>query len=559
MKLRKVLAAALLGLLVFAGYAMAVPAENALSPQPDESVYVVLKLNNIGNFLRWVLSQENIDVFMPLILAHEDSNEIMGAIEMARAVIDKTPLESIALTAGATKTGMPFMQAAFTVNSSLASTVRKIASGSADAKDIAKLILGEGNPFAALAESMIKVEHDGDKYIIDNELVLKTEGDLLLLSISPEEINSSLEALKDSKARLFAKTPRKFDTEDFVFVHVDPQTANALDDSDEVDNLKLEKYFSKPLNVEFAFKRVPDKFFMSWGLNLKEAMKTEYIDKYFNPSALVAAKGGHINLDSAGGSKSPLIALGGVFNVSGLNETKETRALWAEVVKQVKRFKITEEELFNVLNGPISFIINDSINMQGIRIPALFFSAAGVNGAAGKIFEKLSQSAHFSKLQDNMLQVDSSLSPVPCIITNNNGALGISMAENSNLADKPQPAGALADVMNRDAISAMVIDFTGIQSWINDNKVFNVVIPMANVFGPKYKKIAEQVRDVLNAKFSVTSFAMWAESPEVIHSEFAIENINAQDGLFAQIVKIVREYMTPAKTDNNSEEKPEAK
>ncbi len=553
MKLRKVLAAAVLGLFVFAGCAMAVPTENALSPQPEDSVYMVLKLNNTGNFLRWAFSQENIDVFMPLVLANESSNEIMGFIETARAIIDKTPLESLALTAGMTKTGMPFVQAAFTVNSSVGATLRKISAGSADAKDIAKLLLGDESPFSALAESMIKVEHDGDKYVIDNTLVLKAEGDVLLVSISPEEINNSLEALRKPEARLFTKRPRKFDTEDFVLFHVDPEALKALDQEKELAKLELEKHLKSPMRVELAFTRFPNRFLMGIGVNLREALKQEYLDKYFRPEGLIAAKGGYIDLVNAGGSKSPLIAFGGLFNVAGMNETKELRELWALMVKQAKRFKITEEELFNALNGSFSFVVNDSINVEGIKIPAIFFSATGVQGAAEKIFDKLAQVQQvFSKQQDKLLQVDTSVSPVPCYIANNKDTLAVSMAEAATLADRPQPTGALADVMNRDAISAMVIDFAGIQSWINDNGVFAMVTPMANVFG--YGKIAEQVRDVLNAKFSVPSLAVWAVSPEEVYWDFAIEDVNPSEGLFSKLVKIYREYA--ASSDKKVESAP---
>ena len=540
MKLRKVLAAAILGLFVFAGCAMAVPTENALSPQPEDSVYMVLKLNNTGNFLRWIFSQENIDVFMPLILANESSNEIMGFLETARAIIDKTPLESLALTAGMTKTGMPFVQAAFTVNSSVGATLRKISAGSADAKDIAKLLLGDESPFAALAESMIKVERDGDKYVIDNTLVLKAEGDVLLLSTSPEEVNNSLEALKTPEARLFTKRPRKFDTEDFILFHVDPSAVKALDEEQELAKLELEKHLKSPIRAELAFTRTPNRFLMGIGLNLREALQQKYLDKYFRPEALVATKGGYIDLVNAGGSKSPLIAFGGLFNVEGMGETKELRELWAEMVKQAKRFKISEEELYNALNGSFSFIVNDVINIEGVKIPAIFFSATGVQGAAEKIFDKISQLQYFSKQQEKLLQVDSSISPVPCYIANNKDTLAVSMAEAATLAERPQPTGALADVMNRDAISALVIDFAGIQSWINDNGVFAMVMPMANVFG--YKKVAEQVRDVLNAKFSVPSLAMWAASPEEIYWDFAIEDINPNDGIFVRLIKIYREY-----------------
>ncbi|MBQ3447596.1 MAG: hypothetical protein IJG37_08140, partial [Synergistaceae bacterium] len=112
--------------------------ENALVSRAEDSVYGVLRLEDTGAFLRWLVSEENIDIFMPLILKSKHSSDIMGAVEFIRAFAEKTPIKSAAVIIGTEdpdKKRPPFFQMAFTVDSSMAGTVRKIADGTAEDTD----------------------------------------------------------------------------------------------------------------------------------------------------------------------------------------------------------------------------------------------------------------------------------------------------------------------------------------------------------------------------------------------------------------------------------------
>ena len=66
MKFKKVFCAAVLVLTLLASSVFAAP-QDALSLRPDNSFYIAIGLSDAGNLSRWVLSQENIDAFMPFI------------------------------------------------------------------------------------------------------------------------------------------------------------------------------------------------------------------------------------------------------------------------------------------------------------------------------------------------------------------------------------------------------------------------------------------------------------------------------------------------------------
>ena len=208
---------------------------------------------------------------------------------------------------------------------------------------------------------------------------------------------------------------------------------------------------------------------------------------------------------------------------------------------------ITEEEILSLITGPFSFIVNDSINIESFKIPALYMSFAGQEGAAAKIFEKLSASKFFSRIQEKVLQLDSSISPVSFLVVNNEGCINFNFADLTSLNDKPQPSEKFAELMNQTGISALWIDFEGIQKWIADNNVMAILAPMAKMFG--YGKVAEDVSSILSAKFSVPSFAIWCESEEMVHFIFNIADVAPEDGVLVRVIKICKDYMpkTPAK------------
>lgn len=518
--------------------------ENALISRPEDSVYGLLRLDDTGAFLRWLASEENINLLMPLILKSEDSSDIMAGIEFFRAFATKTPIKSAAIIIGGydpdTKKP-PFFQMAFTVDSSMAGTVKKIADGTAEDTDFAKIILGNDNPITAIAQTMIKADKLNDgSYRVDNEIFLKAEGDMLVLAMNADELNASLGALKFAENRLFNTLTRKFTDKDFALIHVDYKTLDKMDTDknfDDADELVTE-LFDKPINFEFAFDSKPDKFVLSFGMNFIEAVKKEYADKMTEPVKPV--KGSYLTL---GGKNSPLFALGAVLNLSSLKDNKETKDAWKEIVRQARvRFSISEDEIASFFNGPFSFTVNDSVTYEGVKIPALYISQTGMKDSARKIFARLTKSPHFQKVQDGVLQLDTSISPVSCLVQDKGSALGINFAELANLNTKPAAKPALQSLVDAEGIVALWLDFDEIRSWIMDdeNGVMAMAIPMAKVFG--YGEIAEAVNDILTAEFSVPSFSFRAENVETFRFEFANVKINPENGIIAKAIKIYQKF-----------------
>ena len=520
--------------------------ENSLIPRQDESVYAVLRLDDTGVFLRWLLSEDNISLFMPLILRSKDSSDIIGVLEFVRAFAEKTPLKSAAVIIGAYNPDTkkpPFFQAAFTADSSVSSSVKRIADGNAEDSDFAKIILGNDNPITAIAQTMIKAEKlNGNIYRVDNELFIKAEGDVILACMSEEELNAAVNALKDSQAGLFGHVKRKFTDKDFAYIHADYKTLDALDDEDSLKEAdKLAEYFDKPLKFEMGFTSRPDKFTMSVTLNLIEALKKEYSAKTAESNReSVPVKGSNMVL---AGTKSPLAALSGYLRISALKDTEEGAGLWKEIVRQLRvRFGISEDDFSSFFNGAFSLTVNDTVTYEGMKIPALYISQTGAKGAAGKIFSLLTKSPHFKKAQEGILQLDPSISPVSCLVQDKGETLGINFAELSSLSAKPELKPALQDLMNESGIAAFWIDFAAIRDWLMDdeNGVFAMVLPMAKILG--YSEIAEAVMDVLKAEFSVPSFSFRAEDAETFRFEFANTKIDPKNGLFAKLVNIYQKF-----------------
>ena len=147
-----------------------------------------------------------------------------------------------------------------------------------------------------------------------------------------------------------------------------------------------------------------------------------------------------------------------------------------------------------------------------------------------------------------MLQIDSSLSPVACLIQDKGETLGISFAELANISKTPELTSSLQDLMNREAISAFWIDFAGLQDWIKESGVLFMLEPFAKFMG--YGEIFDAVKDVITAKLSVPSFSICCESLETFRTEFNIVEVDAKDGLMSKVIKIARKYLTVDKKED---------
>ena len=554
MRMKKLAALTVLCMMLFAGTAWAFQPEDALSSQYEDSVYFVLRLENTSRLLRWIFSNDNMKLFMPLVLKGKSELEITAASEFISAVAAMTPLRASAVVVGISKRDIktmtpPLVQFAFKVNPEVGDIVKKIAAGNAEAIDVATLFIGS-RIAATFAETMVKVEREKDNiYRINNDIFMTAYDDLVIFGSSVENVRLSLKALGDEKTRLFASKSRRFTEKDYALMHVDFSTAAALDDSKELKELEVRKYFDKPMEIEFAFRRLADKFLMSSSINFLEMLKKEYADKFRKQfDKLKAAKGGNIDLVNTGNSTPPLFALGGNFDFAAMKENDALKPVLDSALRNLRvRFGISEQEAARLFTGSFSAVVNGTVTFESFRIPAIYLSQTGQDGAAGKVFSRLANSQHFSKVQDGILQLDSSLSPISCLAADRGETLGLFFAELSSLEDKPALKPGLADLMSREAISAMWIDFAELQSWLNDeaNGVFAAIGPLMTFGG--YGQYFKALREVLSAELSVPSVSLWSESAEVFHTEFAVKNIDVNNGLFAKIIKLYQELKSSGK------------
>ena len=554
MRMKKFAALLILGVMLLAGAAWSAQPEDALSTQYEDSVYLVLRLEDTSRLLKWIFSTDNMKLFMPLALKGKSELEVAAASEFISALVSMTPLRSSALVIGMSKRDIksmtPMMQFAFKVNPEVSDIVQKIADGKAEALDVATLFIGS-RIAAAFAETMIKVEHETDNiYRVNNDLFMTAYDDMVIFGSSVNNVRLSVKALGDEKSRLFTGKPRKFSEKDYAFIHVDYGTALALnDDSKDLEAVDPRKYFDKPLEFELAFNRQPEKFSMSSAINLTAALKKEYAEKFQRQfGTLKAVKGGNIDLTSAGSSTYPLIALGGNMNFEAMNENDILKPIMSSILRNLRvRFSISEAEAINLLTGPFSTIVNGTVTFEGFKIPSVYMTQTGREGAAGKVFTKLTKSPHFSKVHDGILQLDSSLSPISCLAVDKGETLGLYFAELASLKDTPAVKPGLSELMEHESISSIWIDFGEIQNWLNDdeNGVLGALGTLMTFGG--YGQYFKMIREILTADLSVPNVSLWSESPEVCHTEFAVKKIDVNNGLFAKVIKLVQELQTAGK------------
>ncbi len=274
-------------------------------------------------------------------------------------------------------------------------------------------------------------------------------------------------------------------------------------------------------------------------VNYLEAMTKKYKEKWQN---IKAVKGGYIDLRNSGGSSVPIFALGSFLDLSRAYDIPEVKQYLDEALEQLKKhLGIAKEDVLALFSGPFSLVVNGSVMFESFKIPAVYISQTGSKGAATKIYDTITKSSHFHKVHDRISQLDSSLSPVSCIIGNAGNTLGVAFAELSSFADRPGREGKFGSLLNKESISSLWIDFAGIQSWLNDdsNGVFAALQPIASLLG--YGKLLDAVRDVLNADFSVTSMAVTAPDIETVYFEFALKDVKAENGFFAKLIKLYME------------------
>ncbi|MDR3264479.1 MAG: hypothetical protein LBT15_00565, partial [Synergistaceae bacterium] len=231
---------------LFPSAARAEDPRNALSVRPDRAIYLSVRMDDLGGMLRNIFSSENADMIASVLPPHEAQG-----FQLIASVVAQLPVKSIALTTGMTADETPFLQMAASMPPEQRPKLDRIAAGKANATDVVTLLLGDGGLLLASGVSpKLRTGETGPYYTIEGEVALSARDDLLLMALSPKDLQDSLDALADAKKRLALK--RRFDSPDYYFLHVDMSTIEALTDkSANTEEMKILKgVFRAPLEVE---------------------------------------------------------------------------------------------------------------------------------------------------------------------------------------------------------------------------------------------------------------------------------------------------------------------
>ena len=175
----------------------------------------MFQVDDLGNLVRSFLSSDNIDLFAPLL----DENELEG-LRMAAAIVSKMPVKTTALLAGTDESLTPFLQVALSLPAELKSQLDLVESGKAKPEDIVSLALGDGAvAFGPLLNVELQNGAQGPYFLLNGQAALAARDELLLVRLSPADLEASLKALADPKERLSVK--RRHKARNFSLMHLD--------------------------------------------------------------------------------------------------------------------------------------------------------------------------------------------------------------------------------------------------------------------------------------------------------------------------------------------------
>nr|WP_315099676.1 hypothetical protein [uncultured Fretibacterium sp.] len=554
--------AVLLAALVPAAWG-AVP-QDALSAKPAGAIYSVFQVDDLGNLARSILSSENIDLFAPLL----DKGEVEG-FRIVAAIVSKMPVKTTALLAGTDENLTPFLQLALSLPAELKPQLDLVASGKAKPEDIVSLTLGDGAvAFGPLLNVELQKGPQGPYFLLNSQAALAARDGLLLVGLSPADLEASLKALADPKERLSVK--RRHESRNFSLLHLDfptlikmagEQQAKEKADKkggkkiDEIDLDALKKYFKAPLEIEYGIDKDPGSVLFSMGVNIEEALNSAYLERF---AKMDPVPGGEIFL--AGGGR-PLFALSSKLSFKGsdLDIYPEIAKLWKDGIKQLAQYGITESEVENLLSGSVSLVCGGSAAVAGAKMPGAYLALTGREGAASSIFKKVTESAKFAatlptapvdvKGWEMVLQVDPSLFPfpVPILFGVKGETLFVGVQDAAGLNTAPEISGTLKALLEKGSLSTSFFDFEAIRAFL-DGALSDKSSPLYALAEELPRAILDSVKDVLGAELSVPFVGSWAPRMDEAFVKFSLVDVPAGKGLMAKIVKAAAQYKAKTST-----------
>ncbi|MDR1048132.1 MAG: hypothetical protein LBL51_00120 [Synergistaceae bacterium] len=511
---------------------------NALSVRADESIYLALRMNDLGGTLRVLLSPSIIEAMTSLA----GPEEAQG-IRLAASLASQIPAQSVALAAGMTKDKLPFFQMAVSVSPELQPKLKLVAEGKASPEDLITLALGNGALMFAMGFNPSLVQDKAGPYYSIEGLCLSAEGDALLAASSPQDLADSREALKKADKRLAFK--RRFQSPNFIAYHIDAVCALAFleEVSEETGEEALfmknfAEFFKAPLNIEVDFSSKPGSALMSMAVNLLEAVAD--VKRFGSIEPLKA--GGFF---SAGGGKLFFGAAGPyLFRPEEFAGYPGFDEAWEKVLAGLKTVGLDGSDLENLLAGAVTIALGGEAAFMGQTIPGGYIALTGQKDAASKFLRAVVESepasaASLSPVKaegwSSLFQVNPALVPVPLLVGVKGETLFAGVLDPKNLNQTPELPPEGRELFGQDTFGAGFIDTAGIWEYLR-TAAGNAASPLnsALTLTPEGQNFA---RLLSVADFPLKFVKMWAPTLETSFLEITAADVPPERNLLFKLAE----------------------
>ncbi|MDR1874421.1 MAG: hypothetical protein LBQ90_05320 [Synergistaceae bacterium] len=545
--------------------AWAAKVEDALSVRPDGAIYLSMRMDDLGGALKNIFSPENVEMVTSLSRPQD-----AGSIQLFASVFAQIPVKSLALAVGTTADGAPFLQLALSMPPALRSKLDLVSAGEAKAADIVTLLLGEGGLLlAAAVNPVLQKGEAGPYYTIEGKVALSARDDLLLMALSPQDLQDSLSALGDAKKRLALK--RRFDSPNYYFLHADMPTAVALAASGqgagetEIQNMKaILNVFKAPLEMETAFDSAPGRFLISCAINIFESMRqaARFKDLPPRPGA---------DLFLAGEGKL-LFGVSGLttFSAADLKATYPSLTKgWESFIKEASKRGIAEKDIENLLTGSLSLVGGSNASILGRPAPGMYVALRGREGAASLILNAVLADPEFlnavpvspvkSAGWDTLVMVDPALIPVPLLLGVREETLFLGMIDPKGLDKKPEFSPKVAALLKEKLFAAGFFDTAAAWDRLRreladpDSELGELVALLPGV-APDAAKILD---DIMTADLGVSFIGLRSPSMDTSFVEFSLVDVPREKRLLPRLLKAAQALKLDADAvEDEDEESP---
>ncbi len=526
--------------------------QEALSAKPEQSVYAVLNVGDIGQRLRDIFSPAVLELFSPLM-----SQEIRGGLGMISGFLATLPAGEMALVSGTDSNLNPFFQIAAAMPEELQPKLDLLASGKASPSDMVSLLIGcSGQLFAEMLRPYLT--YTGSFYTFGGHGAMTAKDNLLLLSLTSADLEAGISSLSNAEERLNLK--RRYSGRDFLVFHIDIPSLAAIaksQKSGEFDLKAAEALFKKPIRLEYDFQSMPNLFRIAAAFDM-DALSDAALKffKIFSP-----VENGDFFMT---GSGKPLMAMFGrlSFKASDLAPYPEAVKLWGKGIKRLGRMGITEADVENLISGPMSLVIGGSFSVMGQKIPGAYFAVKGRDGAALKVLDKVleyepfSKSVPFAPLKvkgwQKAVKIDPAITCVQLLLGVKDEVLFLGVQDPESLGSDPEISPRLKEFLDKKFFSAFFIDVEGVWDIFSREikKPSPVMsIPLAFIPSP----VLTAMGSIFDGRPSIPFVSAYVPETGSVFADFAIQEDSQDQQILTRLIKVLAEVKQATETKDKSD------